>query len=99
MKVVEVYESFNKRRYGDPWIAIVDKKTAKIDFSKKVGGYTGERGAGEAGQLYVINPEEGAIYAYGQKDYRGNNGGYQYVKFVNDEFIPIDKQKLVESLK
>ncbi len=97
MKVVKDYECFNQRRYGNPWIAIVGKD-AKIDFSQKVGGYTGAYNKGEAGQLYVVSPIENQVYAYGQKDYRGNNTEFDYVQYVNGEFLPITKKQLIEVL-
>lgn len=99
MKVLKNYDSFNRRRYSDPWVAIVDPKTAKPDFSKEVGGYTGGYGRGEAGQLYLIEPQEGAVYMYGQKDYRGGrNTERGYVLYKNGEFIPIKTTELIEVL-
>ena len=56
MKIIKKYESFNERRYGNPWVAIVDKRTAKPNFICRVGGYTGGYGKGEAGALYVTDP-------------------------------------------
>lgn len=87
MKTIETYAAFNERRYGQPWVAIVDQSSKTIDFMKKVGGYTGKYGRGEAGELVVFDPEEGAIYAYGQKDYRGNNTDNGFAKVVDGEFI------------
>lgn len=98
MKIIKTYDSFNFRRYGDPWVSIVNPNTAKIDFSQRVGGYTGARGRGEAGDLYVIDPQDGAVYAYGQKDYRGNNGGYQYVQYNGREFVSVEKTQLIAAL-
>ena len=40
LKTVRSFGSFNKRRYSNPWIAMVGKD-ARLDFSKKCGGYTG----------------------------------------------------------
>lgn len=97
MLVIEEYGPFNQRRYSNPWVAKVDNN-GKIDFSTKVGGYTGAFGKGEAGQLYITEPVEGQVYAYGQKDYRGNNGGYQYIKIVNGKIINIDKTQLIDAL-
>ncbi len=99
MKSIKEYGVFNFRRYSNPWVAIVSKTTGKIDFSQKIGGYTGGYGKGEAGTLYVAEPVDGAVYAHGQKDYRGNNGGYEYVKYVNGEFSPIEKTDLIAALK
>ncbi len=98
MKVLKIYESFNGRRYSDPWVAKVNLETAKPDFSKSVGGYTGGYRTGEAGELYISNPEEGAVYMYGQKDYRGSNTERGYVKYENGSFIEIDKTNLIEAL-
>ena len=39
LKTVRSFGSFNKRRYSNPWIAMVGKD-ARLDFSKKCGGYT-----------------------------------------------------------
>lgn len=97
MKVIKSYESFNERRYGNPWVAKVNSE-GKINFSVRIGGYTGGYGKGEAGQLYVTNPEENAIYAFGQKDYRGRNSEYEYAQYKNGEFIPIKKTDLVDAL-
>lgn len=98
MKVVKKYGSFNSRRYGNPWVALVNKSTGKIDFSQKIGGYTGGHNKGEAGDLYIIEPVEGAVYAYGQKDHRGNGTELEYIQYVNGAFIPVDKTELINTL-
>lgn len=93
MKTLKKYDSFNSRRYGNPWVAIVSKD-GKIDFTCKIGGYTGAYNKGEAGELYVSDPIEGAVYAYGQKDFRGKNGCYEYVQYIDGHFMPVDKSNL-----
>lgn len=98
MKVLKTYESFNARRYSDPWVAIVNPKTARMDFSQRVGGYTGGYHTGDAGDLYVTDPVEGAVYAYGQKDYRGNNGGYFYAIYRDGAFEKFGKSDLLKYL-
>ena len=98
MKVIKNFEGFNFRRYGNPWVAKVGTD-ARIDFSQKIGGYTGGYNRGEAGQLYVEYPAEGQIYAYGQKDYRKPQKSYTtYVKFTGEEFIKIEKTNLISEL-
>ena len=97
--VVRRFDTFNHRRYGNPWVAIVSKDTGKIDFSNRVGGYTGGYGKGDAGDLYINNPVVGAVYAYGQKDYRGSSGGYYYVKYIGDgHFEDVEKNDLIKAL-
>jgi hypothetical protein len=97
MKTLEKYEGFNFRRYGNPWVAIVGKD-GKPDFTRKIGGYTGRYNAGEAGELYVIDPQDRAVYMYGQKDLRGNKTDNQYVQYLNGEFVPVAKTNLVAAL-
>ena len=97
MLVVKIYDEFNFRRYGNPWIAQVNNNCT-LDFTTKVGGYTGGYNKGEAGQLYITNSIEGKVYAFGQKDYRGKNGGYQFIKIINGEPVEIEKAKLIEAV-
>lgn len=98
MIVVKDYESFNARRFGNPWVAILNKETIKLDFSKKVGGYTGSYGKGEAGQLYLLNPSEKDIYGYGQKDYRGNQTSLEYIQYIDGKLIPVEKSQLISAI-
>ena len=94
MKTNKTYESFNHRRYSNPWVAPVLPGTTKPDFSKKVGGYTGAYGKGEAGNLYVSDPVEGQVYTYGQKDYRGGKSDRGYVRYESGEFHEVDPAEI-----
>jgi hypothetical protein len=96
MKELRKYSSFNQRRYSNPWVAILDKSTAKIDFKKTVGGYTGGYNKGEEGVLFINNPIENDIYAYGQKDYRSNKSETNYVLYKGGNFIDVEKSELVK---
>lgn len=93
---IKTYESFNHRRYGNPWIAEVIPGTTKPDFSRKVGGYTGAYGKGEAGNLYVSDPVEGQLYTFGQKDYRGGKTERGYARYENGEFHEVDPRDLCD---
>ena len=94
MKTIKTYEEFNFRRYSNPWVC--EFNNGKYDFAKKVGGYTGRYGAGEAGALYVTEPKENQVYAYGQKDNRGGHTERNFVIYQNGEFIEIDNIKAFE---
>lgn len=96
MEKLKHYEDYNQRRYSSPWVAKVNIDTLKIDFTEDIGGYTGDRHKGEEGDLYITNPAENQIYAYGQKDYKGKQGGYSYVVYKNGEFEEIDKSNLID---
>lgn len=98
MKILKHYGSFNFRRYGNPWVAKVDAKTAKPDFNSKVGGYTGGYNRGEEGDLYVTDPQDGTVYMFGQKDYRGNNTEREYAVYKNGEFLPVTSSTLIAAL-
>ena len=86
------FNSFNKRRFGDPWICLMTDR-GEYDFSKKVGTYSGTRHTGEAGDLVVFEPVDGQVYGYGQKDYRGNGTIVKYAKWnaEQERFIPCTK--------
>lgn len=92
---VKKYGSFNYRRYSNPWIAILDKRTLKPDFSERVGGYTGGYNRGEAGVLYLTNPIDGAVYMFGQKDYRGSNTERGYFVYYHGQIYPVDSECLI----
>ncbi len=69
MTYTETTESYNDRRYGKPWMAIVGKSMTKefqfIDWNGRPGN------AGE----FCFDAEPGTILAYGQKDIRKGRGG------------------------
>lgn len=67
MQIIKNHKKYNAHRYSTPWVAKVNPENAKIDFGVKIGGYTGTKS--EEYSLYVENPIENAVYAYGQKDY------------------------------
>ncbi len=94
---VKEYDSYNSRRYGRPWIAIIGKD-GKPNFNIKVGGYTGEYGTGQAGYLYLRDDAESGYYMFGQKDYRGGNTEKAYIIFDGEQIKEITRQELLESL-
>lgn len=99
MTEIRNFDAFNERRYSDPWVAAVDKN-GRLDFKNHVGGYTGRRGAGEAGTLYLNDePKEGDLFAYGQKDYRGNNTFVFYIQWRDGKKTPVEKDELVEAVR
>jgi len=66
MEITKETDSYNERRYGKPWIAVVDySNSRKGEFS--FGDWQGRPGM--AGELY-ITCEPGDIIAVGQKDFR-----------------------------
>lgn len=80
--------SYNARRYSMPWVCSMTDD-GRYDFNKRIGTYTG--GKGEEGRLVVFSPEIGAVYGYGQKDYRGSGTEIRYKKWVGDQFVQCDK--------
>jgi hypothetical protein len=98
MITIKKFGEFNSRRFGNPWVARVGSD-GKINFSVRVGGYTGGYNKGEAGSLYISNPVDGAVYAYGQKDYRGSYTYTTYCKYTDGGLTEIEKTNLVEALQ
>lgn len=92
-KIVAHYDSFDSHRYSNPWITKIDLDTLEPVWDK-IGGYTGEYSKGEAGQLFVSNPQEGAVYMYGQKDYQTKSTERRYVLYTNGEFVSIEDSNL-----
>jgi len=68
-------------------------ENGKYNFDNKPGYYTGNdfNGTGEAGDLIVTSPEENIIYAYGQKDHRGNGTEINYATWNGEKFVECDK--------
>lgn len=86
--VVDSFDHYNDRRYSRPWVCKMSSVGA-YDFSCRVGCYTGQDG--EAGELVVFHPVEGQVYAYGQKDRRGNGTLIKYVKWDGNKFVCCNK--------
>lgn len=86
--VIASFGAFNERRYSTPWVAQLTPEG--YDFS--VGTYTGNGRRGEEGDLVVFAPVNGAIYAYGQKDYRSARGSNtKYARWDGQAFQACDK--------
>ena len=82
--------TYNERRYGNPWIALVDfTNNSKGDF--QFGEWIGQKG--EAGVL-KIDVLPGDIVAEGQKDYRNpkNSVPVFYLVDRNGDLMPLDSK-------
>ena len=93
------YGSYNHRRYSSPWVAICDAH-CQPNFSSRVGSYTGSRDSGESGDLVIYEPQDRAVYMYGQKDYR--NPKYterSYGIYHSDRFWRHDKATCLRWLR
>jgi len=67
MKIEIETGSYNERRYGKPWIALVDFRDPKGAFTW--GEWVGDARNGSDG-LLIIEAEPGDVVARGQKDHR-----------------------------
>lgn len=82
-------ESYNERRYGKPWIALVtfdSVSNAQFKFGAWVGdeGYKG---------VLEIGAKEGDVIARGQKDYRKPaNSTPRYFIFENGDLKEVSKK-------
>ena len=48
--------------------------------------------------MYIVDPSEGAVYAYGQNDRQKKNNHMEYVRYKGGRFVAIDKSDLVKTL-
>lgn len=85
--VVKSLEAFNKRRYSDPWVAKVTPD-GRLDFTGRCGGYTGGYHTGDAGDLYIVDPAGGAVYAYGQNDRQKKTTTWSMYNIKADDLYP-----------
>lgn len=96
--IIKSYSDFNQRRYGAPWIAVVGSN-ARLDFSHEVGDFTGDRN-GNGGDLYLFEPVEGKIYAWGQKDYRRpDKSEVSYGVFRDGALVEISRTEIIKAIK
>lgn len=79
--------SYNQRRFGKPWIAVVNfESDPKGTFNW--GSWIGNKNEGTEG-LLVIDANDGDIIARGQKDFRGNNSISKYYQVKNGELVEL----------
>lgn len=78
MKITINTPAYNERRYGKPYIGIVNPVDGKVSaWGRWIGT------AGEAGIL-EIEAQPGAVIVKGQKDNRGNNSTPNYAVITDD---------------
>lgn len=87
---IKDFEAYNHRRYSRPWVALV--VDAKPDFSVEVGRYTAK--SGDSGELILIDPQVGQVFAYGQKDYRGKYTTMDYCVYTEKGLVDVPADKL-----
>lgn len=86
--VIESFKDYNARRYSRPWVCKMTA-TGTYDFSCRVGCYTGQDG--QEGELVIFHPVNGQVYAFGQKDRRGNNTLIEFIKWDGSKFLVCNK--------
>lgn len=91
------YGDYNARRYGAPWLAVLDGY-GKMAFIQKA--YTGAKG--KAGDL-IVPPEhrtDGTVFAYGQKDYTSGKSDTRYAVLRGGEFVELkNREEAIEAAK
>ncbi len=86
--VVKHFESYNANRYSMPWVCVMTER-GTYNFAESVGTYTGNKGC--EGDLVIFKPQEGVVYGWGQKDYRGNNTEKNFAKWDGEKLVECDK--------
>lgn len=81
---IREFESFNFRRYSDPWAASLDRHGRVKTFCCQ---YDGGFRTGDPGTLWLLDAKEGAFYRWGQRDNRGNNTQTGYVQIIGGKAV------------
>lgn len=86
--IVKAYDDYDSHSYGTPWAVPCDSSGRPNFKAAQTGHFTGGRGKG--GNLYVTDPEENSVWAYGQKCYEGSvKASYQFFQFYGGELHPL----------
>lgn len=94
MIVVKYYPICNSNRFGRPWIAKIGPN-GWPDFSTIVGGFIESPGKDKPGALIIYQPEEGAFYMYGQKNYRKLKcNERRCVQYKDGKLIPVTSAEI-----
>ncbi|MBJ6361552.1 hypothetical protein ACFOQM_09665 [Paenibacillus sp. GCM10012307] len=84
------YSSYNSRRYGKPWGAVIKFVGAKPQYDFQTGTYIGD----EKGGLVIINCVSGDVIASGQKEKRGRNtSNTWYIVQDDGSLLPANKEE------
>lgn len=98
MIVVAWYPMFDPTRFGRPWIAKI-KSNGWPDFFTVVGGFYEYPGTRQYGKLVIYEPEEGAFYMYGQKNYhRPKYSERRFVQYKDGKLIPVTRAEMVRAV-
>jgi len=92
---IATFEDYDTKKRGKPWVGIVTGNTNLFQTheGEPIGFYTGDTKKGEGGIMYVINPLEGRIYGYGQKNKEDKTKSLiVYAKYHNGVFLSCDRQ-------
>lgn len=81
-QILAHFDAYNSRRYSKPWACKFED--GRYNFDERVAMYDGKDG--DAGNIIILNPIEGQIYAWGQKDYRGGRTELNYSIYECGEF-------------
>ena len=85
--VLKEFSSYNGKRYGKPWGAIIIMDNGKPAYKFDSGYFAGT--AYEGGDVIIADVSTGDIVAFGQKDHRGNSS-------TNDWYVVNDDLELEE---
>ena len=88
---IKDFEAYNAKRFGRPWVALY--VNGEVDTSAEVGRYTAKSGV--AGELILVDPQVGQVFAYGQKDHsRGKYTTIAYCVYTEKGLVDVPADKL-----
>lgn len=98
MIVVKYYPICNSNHFGRPWIAKIGPN-GWPDFSTVVGGFIESTVKDKPGALIIYQPEDGAFYMYGQKNYhKPKYSERRFVQYKDGKLIPATRAEMVRTI-
>lgn len=94
---IKIYSKNVVKPGFEPWVAGI-ASDMKPDFTKEVGGFKETKENLLIYILYVTDPVEGMVYAYGLKDQYNNFAELEYAIFKDGIFHKLEKNSLVAEL-
>lgn len=85
VRIICTVENFDPKKWGRPWVAVAEPKGGMY-FYELIGGY-------KAGKVYIneVFLENGCVYAWGQKDYKGSESYVHYLQYQDGKLSEISK--------
>lgn len=106
-KIIQSFAAFDEEKFDNPYVGKITGAgklryaNGKADNGRTlyVGGYTGRKGLGEAGDAYAWNPKDGDVFAVCQANNQTLRTSVEFYEYAKENFIEIDRETAIERAK